>query len=140
MAQTLINGYSYGWSTLEINIGRVPVFGVTAISYNEEEEMEENYGKGNRPVSRGFGNITTTGSITLDMAEVEALQAASPTGRLQDLNEFDVIVSYQPKSGAIKTHKLKNCRFKNNGREINQNDKRVSTQLELIIAEIIWNA
>lgn len=138
MAQPLINGRAYSWAEIDVRIGRTPVYGIIAITYDEEQEMEDNFGKGNRPVSRGYGNITTTGSITLDMEEIEALQDASITGRLQDLEEFDITVSYQPEGGVIRTHKLKNCRFKTNGRTANQGDMRISQEIQLQIAEIKW--
>jgi len=138
MAQPLINGQSYSWSQIEVRILNVPVAGITAISYEESEEMQDNWGAGKYPVSRGYGKIEATGSITLEMNEVEALQAAVPTGRLQDIPEFDIVVSYLPQGGNIVTHTLKNCRFKNNKREVNQGDMTIAVELELLISHIQW--
>lgn len=139
MAQTLINGQAYAWSQISVVIlGRV-VVGIAAISYTDEQEMEHNYGAGNRPVSEGLGNITCSGSIELFMEEIEALQKVSPTGRLQDLGNFDIVVSFEPPNkAATATHTLKGCRFKQNSREMSQGDMNVSSELELLIAEIKW--
>lgn len=136
----LINGRAYSWADLDISIGRTSVVGVTAVSYDDEQVIEDNYGRGKRVVSRGYGNVSTTGSITLHMSEIEALQDASTTGRLQDLGEFDILVSYQPTGGKIINHKLKNCRFKNNGRAVSQGDTLIEKELELIVGSIDWKA
>jgi hypothetical protein len=136
--QPLVNGTAYSWSQITLNILGVPVAGVSAISYNEEQEMTDNYGAGNRPVSRGYGRITTEGSVTLHMEEVEAIQAAVSTGRLQDIPEFDVVVAYLPEGGNIVTHTLKNCRFKNNGREVSEGDMAINVEIPLQISHINW--
>lgn len=136
--QPLVNGTAYSWSQITLNLLGVPVAGVSSISYNEEQEMVDNFGAGNRPVSRGIGRITTEGSLTLHMEEVEALQAAVTTGRLQDIPEFDVVVAYLPVGGNIVTHTLKNCRFKNNGREISEGDTAINVEIPLQISHINW--
>jgi len=134
----LINGTAYSWSQVVINILNQRVTGVKKIMYKESEEIQDNYGAGNRPVSRSFGKIETEGSIELFMSEIEALTAAISTGRLQDIPEFDVVVSYLPNNGTIVSHVLKNCRFKTNGREASEGDLEITEEIELQIAEIIW--
>lgn len=136
--QPLINGTAYAWSQIVINIlGQRPA-GVSSINYSEEEEMQDNYGGGNRPVSRGYGRINTTGSITLHMEELEALQLSVSTGRIQDIPEFDIVVSFQPPGGVIVNHTLKNCRFKQNSREVAEGDMAISAEIELQISHINW--
>jgi hypothetical protein len=136
--QPLVNGTAYSWSQITLNILGVPVAGVSSISYNEEQEMQDNYGAGNRPVSRGYGRINTEGSVTLHMEEVEAIQNAVSTGRLQDIPEFDIVVAYLPEGGNIVTHTLKNCRFKNNGREVSEGDMAINVEIPLQISHINW--
>ena len=137
--QPLINGNSYGWSMINVNILGRSVVGITAVSYSENQEMENNYGAGNRPISRGYGRITSEASLTLDMTEIEALQAIAPNGRLQEIPEFDVIVSYVPlNQNQIVTHKLRNARFLNNGREVEEGAMNITQQMELIVSHIEW--
>jgi hypothetical protein len=138
MAASLINGRAYSWADVHINILNTRVIGVKSISYDENEEMQDNFGAGNRPVNRSFGKIETEGSITLMMSEIEALQDASPTGRLQDIPEFDIIVSYLPNNGVIRNHTLKNCRFMANGRELGTDSLEITKEIPLKIAEIVW--
>lgn len=140
MAPPLINGIAYTWAQIKVSIGGVEVVGITQVTYDDEQEMQDNYGQGNYPVSRATGKITYTGSITLHMTEVEALQAASPTGRIQDLKEFPVFVSYLPEGGTLVRHKLEFCRFTKNSRDVSQGDMEIGVELPLIIGNINWRA
>ena len=47
---------------------------------------------GGKPVSRGFGNITYTASITMDYATQQLLR--SVYGSLLEIGEFDLIISF----------------------------------------------
>lgn len=138
MSKVLINGTEYSWSQIKLNILGNQVIGVTKITYKEEEEMEDNFGAGNRPVSRSYGKITSEASIEMYASEIEAIQQAVPTGRLQDIPEFDIVVSYQPKLGRIVNHTLHNVRFKNNGRESDTDTMAIKQELELIVSHISW--
>lgn len=133
-----INGQVYEWASAIFNINGVAVSGITAIIYKEDQQIDPVYGAGNRQVGYSSGPITNTGSVTLLMEEVEALQAASPTGRLQDLPEFPIIVQYLTNDGKIANHTLKFCKFKNNGRDIKQGDMSVTATIDLLIGEIAW--
>jgi hypothetical protein len=53
----LINGTAYDFSQIIVTILGVPVASVSSIEYSEEQEKTNNYGAGNRPVSRGQGAI-----------------------------------------------------------------------------------
>ena len=66
----LINGKSYEWSDITMNVMGVPIVGVTAIKYDETQNMTNIYGAGRRPVSRGYGQIEPTASVTLDRKSV----------------------------------------------------------------------
>ncbi len=113
--------------------------GISAIRYSDEQEIEDNYGAGRFPVSRGYGEIKTEGSITLHAEEVRAIQAAAPLRRLQDIPPFDIVVSYIPLSGAaVTTDVLKNCQFKKNARDAKQGDKKIEVEIPLVISNIIW--
>lgn len=136
--QPLINGTAYAWSQIAFNVLGVQVSGVDSISYSEEQEMTDNYGAGTRPVSRSYGQISTEGSITLHMEEVEALQQAVDSGRLQDIPEFDLPVSYLPEGGVITTHVLKNVRFKGNSRSVTKGDAAIAVEIPLQISHIKW--
>ncbi len=136
--QPLVNGTAYAWSQIELRLFNTPVAGITDIKYDDMQDMEDNMGAGEYPVSRGYGQIKAKASITLEMAEVEALQSAASGGRINKIPEFDIIVSYMPEGGIIRTHTLKNCRFKGNKREIKSGDMAINVELELITSHILW--
>ncbi len=136
--QPLINGNAYTWSQIELRILNTPVAGITKIMYEDTQEMQDNFGAGKYPVSRGLGKLESKCSLTMEMAEVEALQAAIPTGRLQEIPEFDIVVSYLPEGGVIVNHTLHNCRFKGNKRDIKSGDMTIEVELDVQISHISW--
>ena len=140
MAETLINGTAYSWSQISLSIGLNEVYGISKISYKDNVEMQNNYGKGNMPISRGIGKYAAEASITLSRAEVEGLQKSSATGRLQDITEFDITVAFLPENGIIVKHKIRFCRFLNNGVDVSRGDMEIETELSLIVAKIDWQA
>jgi len=137
----LINGRAYSWSDLTINIMGVPVFGITAIDYEEKQEKTNNYGAGAKPVSRGYGNFTFEGNITLTVEEVESLEKSAPNGNINKIPPFTIVVAYLPE-GATKTkiEKLKFVEFTGNKRAWKQNDMTGDVEIPLIIGDIEWNA
>lgn len=77
----IINNVAYSWSmitlsstALGIDEGSTTLEGVSAIKWSKKRKVESNYGMGGRPVSRGFGNITYTASITMDYATQQLLR------------------------------------------------------------------
>jgi len=136
--QPLVNGQAYSWAQIELRILGATVAGVTAISYEDMEEMQDNFGAGNRPVSRAYGKIECKASVTLEAAEVVALQSVAPSGRIQNIPEFPVIISYLPESGVIVQDVLNNCRFKGNKRDVKTGDMQIEVELELMVSDISW--
>ena len=135
----LINGIEYAWGDIVATVGGVPVVGITAIDYADEQDVENHYGSGRLPVSRSKGRITPTAKITVSMIEVLAWQKASPTGRLQDLAPFPIVVSYLPEDGQIVTDKILNCQFKKNTRSWKEGDTRQLVELDLVPSNIQWH-
>ncbi|GIZ15302.1 hypothetical protein [Capnocytophaga catalasegens] len=134
--EPLINGREYGWADIVVNIGGVPVTGIRAIKYNEEMEKENVYGAGRHPVSRGYGRIKTTASITLLSGTIMALKAKAPKGQLFRIAPFNIVVNYQPEAGPIVTHVLKNCEFTKNEFDWKEGDMSKEVELELIVSHI----
>lgn len=139
MAQPLINGEAQAWSSISVTLFGTPIVGFTAINYDDEQEIEDNYGAGNYPVSRGFGNVKAKASITLLAEENDKIVAVAPEGRLNLIPEFDIIVQYiRPGTATIITHTIRNCRFTGNKREAKQGDKKLEVQHDLVCSHIDW--
>ena len=134
-----INGVEHSWANLSVVIGGVPVTGIQKITYKDSQTIENIYGAGQRPVGRGYGKIESTASMTLLRSEIEALRDSSPTGRLQDIAPFDIIVQFLPVNGQkIVTHRLRNCQFKDEGVDISEGDTSNSEELPMILSHIEW--
>lgn len=134
----LINGKSYEWADIVVNILGVPVVGITSIEYEEKQGMENVYGAGRFPVSRGYGKVEPTAKITLLMEEVQAIMSVAPLGRLQDIPEFDISVIYIDSALVTVKHKLRNVRFMNNVRSSSSADTSIPVECELILSHIEW--
>jgi hypothetical protein len=132
----LINGREYGWGDIAVNIAATSVTGIKAIKYEEDQEKENIYGAGRNPVSRGYGRVKTTGSITLLSTTVFAMQAVAPKGKLHNIAPFPIVVSYQPETGPIVKHILKNCEFKKTTFDWKEGDMSKDIELELVISHI----
>ena len=61
----LINGVSYGWSSIQLNLFGQPVAGIKSIDYTRKQEKKLNWGAGTEPVSIGYGRKSCEGSIEL---------------------------------------------------------------------------
>jgi hypothetical protein len=124
---------------LPINIAGVPVVGITAIEYDEKQTIENIYSMGHHLIGRGYGNIEPTATITCLMSEVEAFRAASPSGRLQDIAPFVIVVSYaQVNYTRIITHKIRNCQFTDNPVSHTQGSPNTVVHLIQLPSHIEW--
>jgi hypothetical protein len=132
----LINGKSYEWADIIVNVLSQPIIGITNIEYEEKQGMENIYGAGRFPVSRGYGKIEPTAKMTILMEELENIQSVAPLGRIQDIPEFDIVVMYVDSALVTRKHVLKNVRFMNNKRASSSGDTSIPVELELIISHI----
>lgn len=132
----LINGKSYEWADIVVNVLGLPIIGITNIEYEEKQGMENIYGAGRFPVSRGYGKVEPTAKITMLMEELENIQAVAPLGRIMDIPEFDIIVMYLDPANVTRKHVLKNVRFMNNKRASSTGDTSIPVELELIVSHI----
>ena len=132
-------GRMAGWESISVNILGRDLDGIIAIEYSDELETELIYGAGKMPVGKGTGNYSAKGSITLLQEERLALIESLPRGsRLQDIDDFDVIISYEY-GNKVFTDAIRNCSFMNNGVEVAQGDKSVSYKFDLICTHIDYN-
>jgi hypothetical protein len=131
----LINGRAYDFTQIVVKILGAPMVSVSAINYTEEQSKENNFGAGNRPVSRGHGAINASGSVTLSMNDVEAIRDVAPDGSLLKIEPFDIQVSFLNRQKVV-THILKNCEFTDDGVEGSQDDKDLKKSFALVISHV----
>ena len=134
----LINGHEYGWGDIICLIAGTPIIGIQAIEYDDKQTIENHYGAGRYPVSRGKGRIESSAKIKISMPELLAIQAKSVTGRIQDLAPFNIQVSYLPSDGKIVHDVMRDCQFLANNRKWTEGDTAQWVELELIVSKIDW--
>jgi len=135
----LINGKSYEFADITCVVLGVPIVGITAIEYSEDANITNVYGTGRHPISRGLGQITPTAKITMLMEEVNNIVSVAPNGRLYDIPEFDIIVTYTDVNLVPVVHVINNVRFKNNKVTTATGDTSIPVELDLVPSHITWS-
>ena len=59
-----VNGKNYDWGDVDVKFPGL-VLQVQEISYDDEQEMEESYGRGSKPRGFGTGNYKASGKLSL---------------------------------------------------------------------------
>jgi hypothetical protein len=139
---TVVNslGKLTGWNAVTARILGRDVVGISKIQYDDEQQSNNAMGAGKMPVGIEDGNYIAKASIDLFEEEVRAIQNSIPPGtRLQDIAPFPIIVSYAIADGARITDSILNCRFLNNGIEINQGDGKIVRSFNLAVTHILHN-
>jgi hypothetical protein len=140
MPQTpLINGIAYSWSNIKFNLFGVPVVGIVAIEYDTTQKKENNYGQGNVPVSRGYGNKEFKASIEIYRDEWQRIIDASPNKDPLAIQPFDIQVLFGGTSVSAKQDTLRSCEFLNDPFTVKQGDTKISIKIDLIPALIEHN-
>ncbi len=133
----LINGVEYSWASITVVIGGTVLTGLRGVSYKDGQTIDPYYALGNKPVAVSEGNIEYEASLKVSPTTAQILEESSPTGRLQDIDFFDVIISFNA-GLKVQTHTLKNCKFTSNMRDASQGDTALEVELPLFVSEIKW--
>lgn len=130
-----INGKYYDWEDIEINFPHGPLVAVQSIDYSDEQEIEEVYGKGNKPIGYGRGNYKGSGKVTVLKEEYNRIiDWGKGQGKdFYDLDPFQITVSYAKEGEATKTDSLQDCKFTKRGFKAAQGDKKNEIDLDIII-------
>lgn len=135
MSVPLVNGVAYDFTQIVFSMLNVPIAGISSITYAEEQEKVNNFGAGDRPISRGKAAIDANGSIELSMNEVEAMRDSAPNGSLLKIPAFDITVVYGNPQKPV-THILKNVEFLNDGVDTTQGDTDLKRTFDLVISNV----
>lgn len=141
MDTIIVNGFGKltGWNSITLRLLGRDVVGIRRIQYSDEQQVENGYGAGKMPVGEEEGNYSATAAIDLLNEEVAAIQnALPPNTRMQDIPWFDIVVTYE-RAGQQRTDIIHNCRFTNNGVEVNQGDGSIVRSFTLKTSHISHN-
>lgn len=137
MPQTpLINGINYSWANIKFNLFGVPVIGITDISYGQKLKKDNNYGYGQYPISRGYGNVEPTGDVTLYWDEWRKIIAAAPSKDPLQIVPFDIQVLFGSSALSFQQDTLRSCEFVDDPFTAKQGDTKLLIKIPLIVGLI----
>ena len=129
-----VNGISYGWGDVDVKIPGLNLV-VQEISYDDELEKEESYGKGGRPRGYGKGNYKASGKLSMLRDDYDdVLDYCRATGTsFYDVELPSVVVSYGNDWGRTRIDELKRVTFVKRSHKAAQGDKTLSVDIDLMI-------
>jgi hypothetical protein len=143
----IINNFAHSWGNVVLTINGIVIKDILSVNYQETQTIDNLYGYGRLPISKGAGNVEFQGSISVRMSEVLKLQAAarqagSSTGSILDLDGISIIVSYIPSENGqfVVVDELQFVNFTQNIRGMNQGDTSIIVELPISIGNINWGA
>ncbi len=136
---TLPNGVNYSWENSSIIIFNMPLVGITKISIKSKQAKDNNYGLGNKPISRGYGNKEYDMSISVYFDELAKwINAVSPDGDILDIPYFDFPMVLSGKRVLAKKVIVRAAEFLESPFETAQGDTKIIVDLPLVIAGVDW--
>ena len=136
-----VNGKNYDWGDVDVKFPGL-VLVVQEISYDDEQDMEESYGRGYKPRGFGKGNYKASGKLSMLRDDYEDLLAFCKAKGVSfyDLELPSIVVSYADNGKAISTDELKKVRPIKRTHKAAQSDKSLSVDVDLmIVGGIITN-
>lgn len=133
----LVNGVNYSSANITVVIPVIgAVIGITKIQYNKEQQIDDNYGLGQDPVSRGYGKNTYTGSLSLYKDVWNRIIDLSPAKDPLNLPPFEITVVFSGANGGYRKESLHMCNFKANPMAANEGDTKLVIDIPLAIGGI----
>lgn len=129
-----VNGINYGWGDVDVKIPGLNLV-VQEISYDDEQEMEESYGRGNRPRGYGKGNYKASGKMSMLRDDYDdVLDYCKATGKpFFGVELPSVVVSYANPGGRTRIDELKRVVFVKRSHKAAQGDKTLSVDIDFMI-------
>lgn len=129
-----VNGKAYDWGDVDIKLPGLALQ-VQEISYDDEQEMEETYGRGIRPRGFGTGNYKASGKLSLLRDDYDDLLAyCKAKGVAFYKMEFpSIVVSYANEGGRTIIDELKTVRPIKRSNKAAQGDKSLTVDIDLMI-------
>lgn len=129
-----VNGKAYDWGDVDV---KIPGLAVVAqeISYDDELEIEEVYGKGSKPRGYGEGNYKSSGKLSMLRDDYDDFlawcrQKGTPFFKLTIPS---IVVSYANEGDRTHIDELRNVKITKRSNKAAQGDKKLTVDLDLMI-------
>jgi hypothetical protein len=129
-----VNGKSYDWGDVSTKIPGLDLV-LQEISYDDEFEMEEQYGKGARPRGYGTGNYKSSGKVSMLRDDYDALLDYCKANSIPffKLTLPSLVVAYANEGGRTRIDELKTVKFTKRSNKASQGDKNMKIDLDMMI-------
>lgn len=129
-----VNGKAYDWGDVDIKIPGL-VITATEISYEDEFEMDEIYGKGAKPRGYGTGNYKSSGKMSVLRDDYDAfLDYCKAKGvPFYKLDIPSIVVSYANTGERTRIDELKRVKINKRSNKVAQGDKKIAVELDFMI-------
>ncbi|MGE0635989.1 MAG: hypothetical protein AB7P01_06090 [Bacteroidia bacterium] len=137
----LINGVRPAWANVRINILGRTITGIVSIDRGIKRKKENQYGAGDEPDHRGYGNKEYECSLTLYKYEVDAIQSLLQPGQdLTDIAPFDIPLQWlDTGQTVISKETWKDFEFTEEKLSTKQGDTKTEIVLPGIISKVLKN-
>ena len=129
-----VNGKAYDWGDVDVKIPGL-VLNVQEISYDDELEMEEVYGRGNKPRGYGTGNYKASGKISILRDDYDDFHewCKSKKFPFYGVDIPSIVVSYASEGERTRIDELKKVKISKRSNKAAQGDKKLTVDLDLMI-------
>lgn len=129
-----VNGKTYSWADVDLQIPGLAIV-LQEISYDDEQEAEEAYGRGNRPRGYGKGNYKASGKMSMLRDDYDdLLDYCKRLGKAFYDMEFPmIVVSYGNPGGRTRMDVLKQVVPIKRSHKAAQGDKSLTVDIDLMI-------
>lgn len=129
-----VNGKAYDWGDVDVKIPGL-VLEVQEIDYDDEFDMEETYGRGNKPRGYGTGNYKTSGKVTVLRDDYESLLAYCKAKGIPfyKLEIPSIVVSYANDGDRTRIDELRKVKFNKRSNKAAQGDKSIKVDMDMMI-------
>ena len=129
-----VNGKAYDWADVDVKFPGL-VLQLQEISYDDEQEMEESYGRGAMPRGYGTGNYKASGKISMLRDDYDDLLAYCKAQGLAfyKMEIPAITVSYANEGDRTRIDELKKVKFVKRSNKAAQGDKSLTVDIDLMI-------
>lgn len=129
-----VNGKAYDWADVDVKFPGL-VLQLQEISYDDEQEMEESYGRGAMPRGYGTGNYKASGKMSMLRDDYDELLTYCKAHGLAfyKMEIPSIAVSYANEGDRTRIDELKKVKFVKRSNKAAQGDKSLTVDIDLMI-------